>query len=162
MVAANPFYPYKTSSWYVTSLESFSGARDVWYDSREVGLILASAREVGCLRVKLRLSSPKTKLYQHLSSHKTISSLHVSSYKIIPSQHVSSHKTILSQHLSSHKTIPSLHLLSSTSSYTNVSRVSKSNISNNNFRYDHTENKDAWRCGYAPTCNNVIRELPHF
>ena len=52
-------FPYKTSSWYVTSLESFSGARDVWYDSREVGMILASAREVGCLRVDLTPLEPK-------------------------------------------------------------------------------------------------------
>ena len=21
--------------------------------------------------------------------------------------------------------------------------------------YDHAENKDAWRCGYAPTCDNI-------
>ena len=140
---ANTCCPYKTSSWYVTSLESFSGATDVWYDSREVGLILASAREVVCLRVNFtslepktklnqrlsshpkikpnqRLSSSKTKLYQHLSSIETIPSLHLSSSKIKLYYHLSSHKTIPSQHLSSHKTVRSLHLQAS---YTNVSLI---------------------------------------
>ena len=30
-----------------------------------------------------------------------------------------------------------------------------SQLSNKNFIYDHAENKDAWRCGYAPTCDNI-------
>ena len=28
-------------------------------------------------------------------------------------------------------------------------------LSDKNFIYNHTENKDAWRCGYAPTFDNI-------